>query len=59
MFVARDCWTWFGWSLQCDYHNVIGTVTVLTLEIGFEYVRRECDMGIKKHSHGWSLFRNG
>ena len=57
LFGSRDPWSWLGWCLKWDYHNIIGTVTVMTLEIGFEYVRRECDIGIKKQSYGWSLYR--
>ena len=59
VFGTRDPWSYLGWSLTWDYHNIIGTVTVLTVEIGFEYVRRECDMRIKKHSYGWSAMRLG
>jgi hypothetical protein len=59
VFGIRDPWSWLGWSLTWDYHNIIGSVTVLTLEIGFEYVRHECDVQIKKHSYGWSAMRLG
>lgn len=59
IFSTCDPWSWLGWSLTWDYHNVIGTITVLTLEIGFEYARRKCDTRIKRHSYGWSATRLG
>ena len=59
IFGMRDPYSWLGWSLAWDYHNIIGSVTLLTLEIGFERARRDCDLRIKKHSYGWSLMRIG
>lgn len=58
-FCTRDSWSWLGWSLAWDYHNIIGTVTVLTAQVGLEYVRSKSDLRIKKHSYGWSMIRLG
>lgn len=59
VFGTRDPWSWVGWSLTWDYYNIIGTVTVLTVEVGFEYVRGKSDLRIKKRGYGWSMMRLG
>jgi len=58
IFGYRDPCRWMGWSLAWDYHNIIGSVNVLTLEFGFEYARRRCNVRIKKRGYGWSLMRH-
>ena len=57
VFANRDRWTWFGGSLAWDGHNVIGSVCVFTLELGFEYVWRDF-RDAARHLYGWSLFRS-
>lgn len=58
IFFTRDNFRWVGWSLNYDYYNIIGTITLFTIEIGFEYVRKESNMDIKKTSYGWDIFKN-
>jgi hypothetical protein len=59
VFSNRDPWSWGGWSLSWDGHNVIGSVTALTLEVGFEYIRLRNGVEARKRSYGWSVPRIG
>ena len=54
LFVNHDPWSWLGWSLQWDYHSIIGSLTIVTGELGFEWVRGKSNLSIKKTSYGWS-----
>jgi hypothetical protein len=56
LFVSHDPFSWVGWWLRKDYHNVICTITFLTFEIGFEYVWKT-EKEVKKICYGWSLIK--
>lgn len=57
LFVGRETWSWLGWSLSISGRNVIATVTVLTLELGFEYVKRRRNDYLPKRFWMWNWMR--
>jgi hypothetical protein len=48
LWANRNIQTWFELWLEMDYHNYIASVTVLTFEIGLEWVWRNSRPAIKK-----------
>jgi len=38
LWVALDPWSWFELWVAWDYHNYILSLTILTIQVGFEWV---------------------
>ena len=53
-FIARNPTIIIGAWYSSDYYNVIVSVIVLGVEVGFEYVRPHSDLSIRKRSSGWA-----
>ena len=53
LFCGRYKHAWISADASWSYHNLICTVSLATLLIGFEYVWREARSDLKKKSIGW------
>jgi hypothetical protein len=55
LFCNIDRWTWLGYSVAKDGHNIIGSICFLTLEFGFEYVWKNFEENGKRKKYFWNL----
>ncbi len=53
----RYPWAWFELWLNYDYHNIIFSCTILTYQVGIEYVWKKAKYELKKNSHQFIIDR--
>ena len=59
LWCSRYEWAWIECRVVWDYHNIIASVNVLTLELGFEYIWRKSRPEMGKKNHGFVINRYG
>ncbi len=57
LFAYRYPWSWVGYSIAWDYHNVIASINLLTFQVGFEYVWPKTKSHVRKTQYGWDLIK--
>lgn len=59
LIVSKDPYHWASWFYTSDYHNICAGISILGLDLGFEYVRKSLLILDKpKRRYGWCLLRN-
>lgn len=58
LFFTRYPHAWLEFWLKYDYHNYIVSITILTLEIGFEWDWKQSRPNLKKNTKQFIILRN-
>lgn len=56
-FARRYSYSWLGFWLQKDYHDIILSLTILTFEVGCSYTRKKANFKVSKNSWGWDWIK--
>ena len=59
LWCSRYEWAWLECRAVWDYHNIIASVTVLTLELGIEYIWKKSRPETRKKNYGFTINRIG
>jgi hypothetical protein len=57
LFVATDPNNWATWSYTADGYNIIASLSILGLEIGFEYARKTPQADMPRCRLGWAWIK--
>ena len=58
IFSSKDDYHWLEVWLNFDYYNLLFSITILTHQIGIEYIWKHSKPNIKKYSNGWFITKH-